>query len=72
MSLLKQPTARELEAALSELGTLIADHAQHGERSQVVFYYSGHARARSLSRSRPRFTRTPSDEPPRRAICPAP
>ncbi|MFT3925938.1 MAG: caspase family protein [Myxococcales bacterium] len=49
VQLLKQPSARELEQALVELAKRVQDHAGQGERSQVLFYYSGHARARSLS-----------------------
>ncbi len=49
VTVLRQPSTRELELALSELEQTLAKHAAQGEPSQVVFYYSGHARARALS-----------------------
>lgn len=49
VSVLTQPSAAELSAALERLRVRTTVHAERGERSQVLFYYSGHARARALS-----------------------
>jgi hypothetical protein len=49
VTLLRQPSAKTLEQALAQLAARIRQHAGHGERSQVLFYYSGHAKARGLS-----------------------
>ena len=46
---LTQPKLADLQSALEEPRLAISNHAGHGERSQVLFYYSGHARARALS-----------------------
>jgi hypothetical protein len=47
--MLKQPGTADVQRALSNLRTQLAAHAARGESSQVVFYYSGHARAQALS-----------------------
>jgi hypothetical protein len=47
--LLRQPTAEDVQNALDGLRQRVALHAERGEPSQVVFYYSGHARAQALS-----------------------
>jgi hypothetical protein len=49
IELLAQPTAQNVEAALESLRTKLVAHAQAGERAQLLFYYSGHARAHALS-----------------------
>ena len=46
---LQQPTVREVEQALVALRGKLSAHAAAGERAQVLFYYSGHARAHALS-----------------------
>lgn len=47
--LLTAPSAAALREALSEMRRALAGHAERGERAQLIFYYSGHARARALS-----------------------
>jgi hypothetical protein len=49
IELLAEPTTREIESALATLRTKLVAHAQAGERAQLLFYYSGHARAHALS-----------------------
>jgi Caspase domain len=47
--LLLSPRASEVRAALAALGTTLAAHAQRGEPTQLLFYYSGHARAEAAN-----------------------
>lgn len=49
IQLLAEPTSRDVETALGALRTKLVAHAQAGERAQLLFYYSGHARAHALS-----------------------
>lgn len=49
IALLHEPRAREVEQALAALRDKLTAHAARGERAQLLFYYSGHARARALS-----------------------
>ncbi|MDB4984883.1 MAG: peptidase caspase catalytic subunit p20 [Myxococcaceae bacterium] len=49
IELLAEPTAEVVERALSRLRAKLVLHAEAGERAQVLFYYSGHARAHALS-----------------------
>jgi hypothetical protein len=46
---LKDPTPAQVEATLAKLRGQLEAHAAAGERAQLLFYYSGHARASSLS-----------------------
>lgn len=46
---LLDPSAKELRAALARLSTRLKEAESKGQRRQVYFYYSGHARARALS-----------------------
>ncbi|MET0287045.1 MAG: caspase family protein [Polyangiales bacterium] len=46
---LKDPTLAQVEGSLETLRTKLTAHAAAGERAQLVFYYSGHARANALS-----------------------
>jgi hypothetical protein len=43
--LLLSPDAAQVRAALAALAPALAAHARRGEASQLLFYYSGHARA---------------------------
>jgi hypothetical protein len=52
ITLLARPRVADVEHALDALRTQLAGHAARGERSQVVFYYSGHARSHALSLGR--------------------
>jgi Caspase domain len=47
--LLLEPTPAAIQQALAQLGARLGEHARAGESSKLFFYYSGHARARSLS-----------------------
>jgi hypothetical protein len=49
IQLLAEPTSRDVETALGALRSKLVAHAQAGERAQLLFYYSGHARAHALS-----------------------
>lgn len=49
ITLLRSPKARDIAQALAELRAKLTDHADKGERAQLLFYYSGHARAHALS-----------------------
>lgn len=49
VQLLLEPTPAAIEQALAQLGARLREHAQAGESSKLLFYYSGHARARALS-----------------------
>lgn len=49
IELLAEPTASDVASALGSLRTKLVAHAQAGERAQLLFYYSGHARAHALS-----------------------
>jgi hypothetical protein len=46
---LKDPTPAQVEQALANLRSRLTEHAAAGQRAQLLFYYSGHARAKSLS-----------------------
>jgi hypothetical protein len=48
IELLLGPDRAGVLAALRELGTKLAVHRSRGEQAQVVFYYSGHARATAI------------------------
>lgn len=52
IQLLARPRVHEVEAALERVRRKLEEHASRGERTQVVFYYSGHARAHALSLGR--------------------
>jgi hypothetical protein len=47
--LLLSPSAAEVRAALAALAPTLAAHARRGEPSQLLFYYSGHARAEAAN-----------------------
>ena len=47
--LLSAPSSATLRKELGELRRTLSAHAERGERAQLVFYYSGHARANALS-----------------------
>lgn len=49
LRVLKAPSVTELRAALAALRAELAAQAAAGARTQLVFYYSGHARAQALS-----------------------
>lgn len=49
ITLLRQPTPAELESQLSRLRKLLTARRAAGVKTQVLFYYSGHARAQGLS-----------------------
>jgi hypothetical protein len=49
VTLLLDPAPAQIEAALRELRARLTAHAQAGERAKLMFFYSGHARARALS-----------------------
>jgi hypothetical protein len=49
VTLLREPSPAQVLQALDDLKVRLSAHARAGERSRVLFYYSGHARARSLS-----------------------
>jgi hypothetical protein len=49
ITLLLRPRAVDVQRSLASLSKLLAAAAARGERSQVVFYYSGHARSHALS-----------------------
>lgn len=49
MVVMREPRVRDLESAFAGLREKVAAHAQAGEPSQLLFYYSGHARAHALS-----------------------
>ncbi|HEX5658323.1 MAG TPA: caspase family protein [Polyangiales bacterium] len=46
---LNDPTPAQVEQTLTKLRTRLEAHASAGEQSQLIFYYSGHARASALS-----------------------
>jgi hypothetical protein len=46
---LNDPTPSQVEASLAQLRAKLGAHAAAGERAQLIFYYSGHARANALS-----------------------
>ncbi len=46
---LKDPTPAQVGVALEDLRGKLLSHATAGERAQLLFYYSGHARADALS-----------------------
>lgn len=46
---LLHPTAAQVLAAIDQAGAYARDRAAHGEQTQVVFYYSGHAQATALN-----------------------
>ncbi|HEY6878912.1 MAG TPA: caspase family protein [Polyangiales bacterium] len=46
---LKDPTPSAVVSALARLRTKLEAHAAAGDRAQLIFYYSGHARANALS-----------------------
>lgn len=45
---LRSPSRAALLAALDDLAKELQEHAERGEQAQLVFYYSGHARANAL------------------------
>jgi hypothetical protein len=47
--LMLDPMPAQIEQALVALRARLAGHASAGEHSKLLFYYSGHARARALS-----------------------
>lgn len=49
ITLLNDPSAAEVAGSLEALEERIRAHTVKGERAQVLFYYSGHARAHALS-----------------------
>jgi hypothetical protein len=49
MLIMREPRVRDVESAFADLRARIAAHVQAGEPSQLLFYYSGHARAHALS-----------------------
>lgn len=49
VELLLEPTPERIAQALDALRGKLSVHAQRGESAKLIFYYSGHARARSLS-----------------------
>jgi hypothetical protein len=49
VQLLLEPSPAAIEQALAQLRARLAEHARAGESSRLLFYYSGHARARALS-----------------------
>ncbi len=49
VQLLLEPTPTAIEQAIAQLHLKLGEHARAGERSKLLFYYSGHARARALS-----------------------
>jgi hypothetical protein len=49
IQLMLDPTPGVIEQSIGLLRTRLAGHAARGESSKLVFYYSGHARARALS-----------------------
>lgn len=49
VTLLLDPAPTQIEAALRDLRARLTVHAQSGERAKLMFFYSGHARARALS-----------------------
>jgi hypothetical protein len=49
ISLLSEPSADDVQRVLQQLRGKLLQHAEAGERAQLLFYYSGHARARALS-----------------------
>ena len=46
---LEEPSRSDVERALGTLREKLSAHAAAGQRAQVLFYYSGHARAHALS-----------------------
>jgi hypothetical protein len=46
---LNDPSASQVEQALARLRERLEAHAAAGEQAQLLFYYSGHARAQALS-----------------------
>ena len=46
---LLHPDAAQVLAALDDVGAKVRANAAHGETSEVVFYYSGHARANAVN-----------------------
>jgi hypothetical protein len=49
IQLLAEPSAEQVQQALRALKQKLDAHAAAGEHAQLVFYYSGHARAHALS-----------------------
>lgn len=49
LRVLTAPTAAALRSVLAGLKDALRAHGARGERTQLVFYYSGHARSQSLS-----------------------
>jgi Caspase domain len=49
VEVLLEPTPERVAAALDALRGRLNVHAERGESAKLIFYYSGHARARSLS-----------------------
>lgn len=49
VTVLRSPGRAELVRALDEIGARISAATRAGEQSELVFYYSGHARAQGLS-----------------------
>jgi hypothetical protein len=49
VTLLLDPAPAQIAGALQQLRTRLSVHAQAGEHAKLLFFYSGHARARSLS-----------------------
>jgi hypothetical protein len=49
LQLVLEPSPEVVEQAIAALRPKLAAHAARGEGSRLVFYYSGHARARALS-----------------------
>lgn len=49
VTLLLDPSPAKIEQTLSQLAAQLRVHAWAGEHAKLLFYYSGHARARSLS-----------------------
>jgi hypothetical protein len=49
ITLLLDPSPAAITQALNQLRAQLSVHAQAGEHAKLLFYYSGHARARALS-----------------------
>jgi hypothetical protein len=49
IEVLLEPTPERIAQALEALRARLTVHAERGESAKLIFYYSGHARARSLS-----------------------
>lgn len=52
VTLLHSPDAASLERSLSNLRRRLEAHRRRGEATQLIFYYSGHARSRALNLGR--------------------